>query len=466
MSKVTILFTMKGKKMKYKKNIILIILIIYYLITLLISFFGPLEYYDYSIEDKFNIAIYMLLFILCLLFGYLAEKSYFKKKSNIKKFQICQSKKRQIKYYEKKIFKYLYISIIISLIVILLEFFDILIKNPSAFSITNMGLNYLTLDRDNEENIYSIAILLRFSTSFFRTLSIILGINYFQRMSLRYKFSFLGFLFLLIIVNAIGYGTQKFLGDLFIYGLVIGFINFNKIPKMYRKKIYIYSGVCGILFLLLCAQIQIQRYDLININALNYTSPRDGISHYNTNHIIFQIFGLNLGFGIASILSGYLAGGYYGLSLAFKLPFEWSYSMGSSYFLSLFSEKFLGLPQAFQSTYIYRMKVAFGRDGLRTWNTIFPWLASDFTFLGALLIFIPIGYIYSVCWREIVYYKNPISIVMFSTITLGLFYIPANNQLFHGVDTFISSVVIIIIWIFNHKKYNIGEENVSKNLKK
>ena len=43
---------------------------------------------------------------------------------------------------------------------------------------------------------------------------------------------------------------------------------------------------------------------------------------------------------------------------------------------------------------------------------------------------------------------------MFSMLTMGLVFIPANNQLLHGVDGFITTIVMSVLWITNHRKYN------------
>lgn len=206
---------------------------------------------------------------------------------------------------------------------------------------------------------------------------------------------------------------------------------------------------------LIFAAIQNQRYDAIGVTAQNYESRSDGSTYYDLNNIVFKIFGPTLGFGIGSVLS-YVSGGYYGLSLTLKMPFVWTYGIGSSYFLCLISEKIFGY-SIYEKTYLGRLQEV-GRDGLTSWNTIFPWLASDFTFFGALLIFVVLGYFITTVWYEVIRYKNPVSIVMFATLCLGICYLPANNQLFHGIDSFISTVLTFVWWLLCHKQYNVLEK--------
>jgi hypothetical protein len=200
--------------------------------------------------------------------------------------------------------------------------------------------------------------------------------------------------------------------------------------------------------------IQSQRYDLLGVTVENYGIRSGGQLYFDTDHFIFKILGNKLGLGFTVLLTGYLSSGYYGLSLCFKLPFEWTYGIGNSYFMSKLISLVFNTSEIYENTYLNRMSEEFGRDGLRTWNTVFPWLASDFTFLGTLLIFIFVGYFWQTAWLEIVKYRNPVSILLFSILSLGLVFVPANNQLFNSIDTFISTTSTILFWLIFHKKYN------------
>jgi len=170
---------------------------------------------------------------------------------------------------------------------------------------------------------------------------------------------------------------------------------------------------------------------------------------------MFKVLGKELGFGIANIVSLYMSGGYYGLSLCLSLPFVWTYGLGSSYTLNMIFVRIFGSENQLINTYPARMEARYGWPALTRWNTIFPWLASDFSFWGAILLFLPFSAIYSLSWKEAVDYQNPISIVLFSILTVGVVYIPANNQLFHSVESFVQSGIILLTWAVYHNRLNM-----------
>ncbi|MBK7978839.1 MAG: hypothetical protein IPK06_02270 [Ignavibacteriae bacterium] len=126
--------------------------------------------------------------------------------------------------------------------------------------------------------------------------------------------------------------------------------------------------------------------------------------------------------------------------------------VGHSYSLTIFLDKIVGLPVSISETYPYRVGAATGW-GESKWHSIFSWFASAFTFVGTLFIFIPIGYIYAITWQE-AKYKNPFSIILFSILTLGLIFVPANNQLLHTPEGYLSTIFFILMWSFQHKRYN------------
>jgi len=423
---------------------------IYILFTLLMSFIGPMKYYNY---DKFPVFVYIISFLLCFYLGYAIANRYkivIKKKpepdNDIKATLALNNK--------KKIIKFVSISISIAFLSIFIEFLEILIKNPAAFSIANMAENYLELNLGSSDSFYSFPILFRFLTGFFRNVTLILGVYYWNNLRRRHKNALIFFVIFLVLVNMLAYGTQKFLGDLVIFAVIVLAIKMMDTKKIHTKKIVQKSFLLVMILITVFTFVQAQRYALIGVTAENYGIRAGGQMYFDTNHFIFRTLGNELGLGLAVLLTVYLSSGYYGLSLCFKLPFEWTYGIGNSYFMSKLVSVLFNTSEIYEKTYLNRMTEVFNRDGLRTWNTIFPWLASDFTFIGTLFLFIIIGYMWQTAWVEIIRYRNPISIVLFATISLGLVFVPANNQLLNSIDTFIATFFTILFWIFFHRKYN------------
>lgn len=96
------------------------------------------------------------------------------------------------------------------------------------------------------------------------------------------------------------------------------------------------------------------------------------------------------------------------------------------------------------------MTKTYGYDGYVNWVSIFPWLASDFTFFGAILFISLFIYFYAVAWFKSIIYGNWISIVLVAHLNIFLLYIPNNNQLFQSKTSFVATIIIFILWF----KYN------------
>lgn len=422
---------------------------IYIFGTMLLSFLLPIKYADYDIELT---CLYIVCFLICLNTGYyLSGKCTLVFKRN--DFSISESQGSK-----KGIIKFVEACIVISLVATLIQFGEAVASNPAALLSLNFGANYVGINRNVESSIsaYSLGIILRFATSFPRNVALILGMFYWKEIKTTFRYGFAMLIILLIISNVIMAGTQKFLGDIFIYFSLIGYVKSLNYSSYKRHRFIVYASIMLVTIVIFFSFVQIQRYESIGIDLSNI-SLKSG-SEFDLDSMFFIIFGNVWGFGLVSILS-YITQGYYGLSLCLQLPFEWTYGLGSSYAVSVFVNKWLNITDVYSFTYLNRMFLEFNRNGLRNWNTIFPWLASDFTFVGALLLFVPIGYLFGKTWQETIKYKNPVSLVLFVTIFLGMIFVPANNQLFHGVDSFISTVSIIVFWVVEHNNYNQRYKN-------
>lgn len=427
-----------------KKYAPVVLISIYIMFSVAISWFGPRKYYDY---DIWKVCAYMIAFLICLWTGYLMRNKFC---LTLK----CRCGGRKLEDGNRGE-KMAIVAMHIAMVAILLELVCLIVTFDLSLNLSQMGDNYIKLRNFLDESGYSIGILVRFFTGIFRNISLMLGFFYFNELKTRYKFELIAYILLVILVNVVGYGTQKFLGDIFIFFLVACLVKMMSWNTLKKVKVISLCIVLACMVVFVFAIMQKQRYAEIGVTAQNYVERSDGTSYYDLDNFIFKIFGTELGFGIGSFLS-YLSQGYYGLSLSFRLPFVWTYGLGSSYVLTLVSEKVLGL-EVFSRTYLARL-LEFGRNGLASWNTIFPWLASDFTFLGALLIFFVVGYFFAYVWYEVIYYNNPVSIVMFATLCIGFVYLPANNQLFHGIDGFIATILTICWWFWKHRKYNVIRE--------
>lgn len=154
----------------------------------------------------------------------------------------------------------------------------------------------------------------------------------------------------------------------------------------------------------------------------------------------------------------YLTQGYYGLSLALRVDFVWTYGAGNSFFLHEAEERFLGSEYARHNAYPARVEEAFGYGMLQRWHSIYPWIASDLGFFGTILFVALVGMLLAVTWFETLAAVNPFSVSMFANTCLMLFYFNANNQVLGFPLTFSATVGTTAIWLYTRRRLRSSGE--------
>lgn len=140
-----------------------------------------------------------------------------------------------------------------------------------------------------------------------------------------------------------------------------------------------------------------------------------------------------LGFGVVMACK-YMSHGYTGLALAMELPFEWTYGLGWSKGLQVVLRDYLGGPDLFDRSYLVRNEIVNQWPALVWWSTIFPWIASDTTFFGTVLVMLLIGFGLGKVWMDIVANGNPLGFVLLGQLFVLVFMFPANNALAQTID--------------------------------
>jgi hypothetical protein len=96
-------------------------------------------------------------------------------------------------------------------------------------------------------------------------------------------------------------------------------------------------------------------------------------------------------------------------------------------------------------SYPGRVDVDNGWSYFHRWHSIYPWLASDVTFPGTLLLMFFIGGLFAKIWQDILWCKNPIATSLFGVLLIMLFYVPANNQIL-GFPASAAAFWVLLIW--------------------
>lgn len=121
--------------------------------------------------------------------------------------------------------------------------------------------------------------------------------------------------------------------------------------------------------------------------------------------------------------------GYLGLSETMTQPFVFSGGYGGSRALTRYAVQYFGLPDTFPLTYPARTEVATGYPAGLVWHTVYPWLASDLTFVGAVVFMAAVGWAMASWWVRSVRELDPLSIGLFAYSAMFIAFVPANNQI-------------------------------------
>jgi hypothetical protein len=141
----------------------------------------------------------------------------------------------------------------------------------------------------------------------------------------------------------------------------------------------------------------------------------------------------------------YVTHGYYAVYLSLQEPFIPMFGVGNSFFLQRNAARVLDAPQI--QTLPYPMRIEYqGWDAMGLWSTIYPWLASDLSFPGVLLLVFLIGRLYAQSWLDALGGSNPFAVVTFGMLTLMLSYFPANNQIGQDGEALVAFLVILTCW--------------------
>lgn len=414
--------------------------IIYITFTLLINFYGPKVYDDYN---RLYVFLFILAYLVCVWIGFSMglNSNVFYNKSKRIDFQAVLRK-----------------SINLSIVLFLINFIYLFSTGRISFSISELGQNYSNFYEyyynKTESATLTFELVFLVISAIPKFICLALGFYYFDKLKTSFKIRFIFFLLLIVLTQTFSLGNQKSIGDIVIFGLITILIKAIKLSRSKRRKMVRNMIVLLVALFTLLSYSQYTRVASRDITLMDINDNMAYYSHYDLDHPIFEIFGREAGLGISQFLSGYLSNGYYGLSKALEMETTWSYGVGNSVTLTAITQLITGVDY-YQFTYLNQMEVLYGIPGKRHWHTIFPWLASDFTFPGTIFLFFIISFYYGKTWQEVIRYQNPVSLCLFSLLTIMFIFVPANNQILHGYDYFIVTIFVAVFWKLYHNNYNI-----------
>lgn len=216
-------------------------------------------------------------------------------------------------------------------------------------------------------------------------LAVLFGISYYRNFG---KWASLVLIFIIstyLLVNVVGSGKQKYVGDIVVFMASILVIRMAQQKRRVRMKHFFGGLAAASAVFFVFVEILRQRYAALGIGFHNIDRVAHPLMLWDRSSFLVRILGEDYGFPVGAFLS-YFSNGLYGLSLCLQLPFQWTYFAGNSYALSRVVEIVSGSAMEItERTYPFRAGIEYGW-GLSKWHSLFPWLASDITFIGVLVI--------------------------------------------------------------------------------
>ncbi|MBY4966244.1 hypothetical protein FAJ35_05820 [Streptococcus suis] len=416
------------------------VLVGYILSLLILSIIGPVRY-NFDIFALLMVILYILAFVFFTWVGMAKSSTY-----NPAYFANQSGK--------QGLLRLIKIGIILILpIKVLLVVSSIQLMGLPSFSniFSTLASVYTRMHQGGEtENIYRqidtfCTIIFYFST--------FAGIYWRKKMKTIFFFFIIVNISLDLFYNLYFIGTQRSIITIVVLIITLfackSIESDSHINKRKLKKIVLIISVLLVIFL--------------NILSARKTfwAPSDSYIYNNerfdfSNPLLFWCATDKLKYDVCNLMS-YLTQGFYGLSLSFQVPFEWSYMLGSVRGLnSIISQVFPFIPNTIDLTYPLRAGEIFNLDGLANWYSIFPWLASDLTFGGALLYMGGCAWLFMRCWIQSVKYDNPIAFTLLVLLIIQYVFLIANNQLFVQRGESLATVCLLFFYCIYGGKSNFS----------
>ena len=410
----------------------------YLTLTQALFFFGP---WDWAVSNQFLLVSYLTAAQIFILIGYILGWRF------VKACKVSQvDLKKDLKYFDSC----LLISLLLIVPTSLSRTGSIL---PNIFAgLSNGGLAYNeNFARLSVGNPFVIVEYLRMLFSVFLVSVYPLTVVYWSRLDSRRKGLSI-FVIAVMLFTYVATGTNKGLADFVIsipLLVLLAVWSGNLEFKVSKKIIFIIFSIlmCG--FLTFFGSGQKHREGGVGERGVFNTGIY--IIEANRDNNISRAIGEN-NVIIYESLTRYLGQGYKALSMSFDIDAPSTFGFGHSMFFarnanSVFNTDYF-TDQSIPG--LLEKETAWSMMGL--WHSIYPWLASDFGFIGTLFVMLIFSFILSLSWGHSLKNKDPLWVVMFFLMMILFFYIPGNNQIFQAAETSVAFVFIFARLVFLRRK--------------
>jgi len=411
-------------------------------LSVLLFFFGP---WPWKVQNPTILATYLIASQVFIAVGYFAAWRYVKASYRVTD-GIAQAA------HVKSGLKFLKYALIIGFVMLIPtslsrtgSFFPDIISG-----LINTGQNYNeNYERLSHGNNYVFVEYLRMLLSVYLTGLFPLVVFYWSRIS-RLTKSYCISLILFNLAIYISVGVNKGIADIVVtlpwliyLGVSAGILKI----RINRKLLAVTLIVFFALFLQFFGNSQSQRgggageFGVIDIGT-------GDIVIADKENLVSQFLGGNQ-LIIYESLSRYIGTGYYALSKAFEIESDSTYGLGNSMFLSRQANIIFGTDYFTNESLPGKLESATGFGMYRLWHSIYPWLASDFGFIGTLFIMGLLSFLFALSWGNSLVTLSSNWVIMSFIMLIIFYYIPANNQIFQSGEGTFSFVFLLSGIILN-----------------
>lgn len=150
-------------------------------------------------------------------------------------------------------------------------------------------------------------------------------------------------------------------------------------------------------------------------------------------------------------LAGYLTHGYFAVYLSLQYPFVPCYGVGNSMFLQRQAARITGDEGILECAYPVRIHES-GWYATHLWTTIYPWIASDVTFPGTVVVVGAIGWLSGLVWMDVLGGRNPVAVALLGQLLVILYYVPAHNKVMQTGEGIFAFAVLLGAWVFTRRR--------------
>lgn len=239
-------------------------------------------------------------------------------------------------------------------------------------------------------------------------------------------------------VVAMATGTARNLANLLLFaGFALFLARLLRPPGARRRSGWatLVMATLGILFFLYFAAIQLGRDGAVAVVGLQPFGNGyiESLSHQlDSDNFVLKGF---------ESLARYLAQGYFVLAQVLDMPMGDSFPFGHSIFLAR-----RGGDEAYISASLPgRLESATGWSRQMAWHSIYPWLMSDFGYVGTAIWMAIFGALFALAVFVALTRADVLSKLPLFLMFLLVLYVPANNQLAQNAETTVAFVVMALI---------------------